>query len=1047
MTGRGFIRQRVTMPFEIAKVDLVERRYFWLLLVFAVTPIASGEDISFNRDIRPILSDFCFACHGPDEHSREADLRLDDRDAAVEYGAIEPEDADASLIIERIESTDESLVMPPAKSGKTLSTEQRELLRRWIEAGAVYQSHWSFSPVPKQVVIPQVAEFSQWATTDLDHFVAAKFESRGLRPAAEAERAQWLRRVTLDLNGLPPTIRELDAFLTDDSPDAYQRVVDRLLENDAYGERMASMWLDVARYADTFGYQNDVAMEVWPWRDWVIRAFNDNLPYDDFLTWQIAGDLLPEATTDQKLATTFNRLHRQTNEGGSIPEEFRIANIADRTTTTGTAFLGMTLECSRCHDHKYDPIQQRDFYRLSAYFADIDEFGLYAHFTHGVPTPALLLYAGDQQAQHENAIAKVVECEQRLSKAIESARQQCEQKLDGLPNTFPVAPEAEFHHPLDGEEPGVIGNATRCNGDDQIECKDFPEFGRHDPFTISLWVKPALQQPRMLVLHQSVAAEDSAFRGLQLTIDDGHPEFSLIHFWPGNALRVATIETIPVDHWSHLTVTHDGSGKASGIKIFIDGREAKLEIERDQLTRDIKHVAAWKDMKVGDVPFALGARFRDVGFRDGRLDDLQVSTRRLSDAEVASIYLAAKKTDESLKLSDPMRIQHHLVHSDDHVRSAEEALLAARRRENEIVTGVREIMTMRTAVIPRETFLLNRGEYTNRGEQLRPGTPGFLVDASSDKPDRLALARWLTDDANPLASRVIANRLWHLFFGRGIVVSLEDFGSQGVPPSHPELLDWLARSLMDDGWDLKRLCRRIVLSTTYRQSSLPADPEFFESDPSNHWLARGPRHRLSAEQVRDAVLFASGLLVQEIGGPSVMPYQPAGLWKEAGTGKTYQQSSGEGLYRRSLYTFWKRTSPPPSMLTFDATSRETCTAKRELTTTPLQALVVLNDPQFVEAARVLSEQLLSDHPHDKDARWVQACRSLISRPPTDAELRILGDLYEEQATQFETHPELASEFLEVGEREAKAELPPVDLAATTVVVATLFGYDETMMKR
>ncbi|MEQ1827476.1 MAG: DUF1553 domain-containing protein [Pirellula sp.] len=1041
----------------------MNNRRWWNLVGTILTGLCWGhvqaDEVSFNRDIRPILSDNCFACHGPDKHGRKADLRLDDRQTAIDTGAIQPGKHDASSLVERILSPEEDTVMPPASSGKKLTNQQKELLKRWIDQGAAYEIHWSFIPVPEVVNAPTANELSDWATSELDRFVAAKLIDKGLRPAPQTSKAQWLRRVTLDLTGLPPTLEELNSFEQDTAPESDQRVVDRLLKSEAYGERMASMWLDVARYADTFGYQSDVPMEVWPWRDWVIKAFNENLPYDQFVTWQTAGDLLPNATMDQKLATAFNRLHRQTNEGGSVVEEFRIANIADRTTTNGTAFLGLTMECSRCHDHKYDPIRQNDFYRLSAYFSNIDELGVYAHFTMAAPTPALLLYREDQEAKHSAALADVAQAESKWRTAVDSAtkrfsqerqsqeRQSQERQSQKSSSSWPIPapPSPDFHLSLDGDRPGVVGNCTYCDGDEEIKVKDAPDFGRSAPFSIGIWVKPALAQPRMMVLHQSVAAEDSAFRGLQLTLDDGHPEFSLIHFWPGNAVRVEAIPKIPVGEWTHLAITHDGSGLSEGLRLFINGKRIAQNVERDQLTRDFKHRKEWRDSNAGTVRFAIGARFRDIGFRDGLVDDLQIFKRELTTADVAAMFAAANTSSDRFESTEPMRIEH-LVANDEEVRKAAVELMEARRNENEVVTGVREIMTMRTAVLPRESHILLRGEYHALGERVDAGTPG-LFSESAQGQDRLALANWLVSPKNPLVSRVIVNRFWHLFFGRGIVASLEDFGSQGVPPSHPELLDYLARTLMNDGWDLKQLCRRIVLSATYRQSSKPIELNLLESDPANVWLARGPKHRLSAEQVRDVALAASGLLVRKLGGPSVMPYQPSGLWEEAGTGKSYQQATGEGLYRRSLYTFWKRTSPPPSMLNFDATSRETCTPKRELTTTPLQALVLLNDPQYVEASRVLAEQLVKNNQVDTGARWVEAYRRLVTRSPSALETSIMETLYQRQFEYFNADPVRAVEFLKVGERKADESLPANQLAATAVVVEMLLSYDETMMKR
>ena len=1005
----------------------------------------ADKPVSFNRDIRPILSEYCYACHGPDGSHREADLRLDDRDAAVEYGAIAPGAPDESLLVERILTDDADLVMPPPKGGKALSADQKKLLVAWIQQGAVYQTHWAFRPVPETISAPDAG--GRWARNSIDRFVAETLEERGLAPSRESDRSTWLRRVSFDLTGLPPTLEQLDAFLSDESPNAYEKVVDRLLSSDAYGERMANMWMDVARYADTFGYQNDVAMEVWPWREWVIKAFNRNMPYDQFITEQIAGDLLPNATQDQRLATTFNRLHRQTNEGGSIAEEFRLAGIADRTTTAGTAFLGLTLECSRCHDHKFDPIKQRDFYRLSAYFSDIDEFGLYSHFTFSRPTPAMLLYREGDREAHEAAQAAVERAERELIHARQAARIRWKQDRKALIGELPKAPEPVLHMALEGGVQGVLGDATRCNGDQEIACNGAPEFGRTSPFSFSLWVKPAAEQPRMLVLHQSVAAEDSGFRGLQLTVDSGHPEFSMIHFWPGNAVRIQSTSPIPMGQWTHLAVTHDGSGRADGLRLLVDGKLAEVVVERDGLTRDIRHRREWGDMKVGQVKLALGARFRDVGFRDGLMDELSVFDRQLSLAEVSALYQAVRPDARPPSIDTETAMEHQLLTADATVRAAREKLQRARDHENEVVTGIRQIMTMRHFSGAKPTHILHRGDYASKGEQVSAGTPEFLGQIAAEGGGRLALARWITDSRNPLTSRVAANRMWRLFFGRGIVVTLEDFGSQGALPSHPQLLDYLARSLMDDHWDLHSLCRRIVLSATYRQSSAPGDSSNYDRDPDNVWLARGPKHRLSAEQLRDAALSASGLLVPTIGGPSVMPYQPAGLWREAGTGKSYRQSTGDGLYRRSLYTFWKRTAPPPSMLTFDATSRESCTARRELTNTPLQALVFLNDPQYVEASRVLAERLVASHGDALDARWDELFRRLISRPPNGKERRIVNELYREQLAYFQEDGKRAKELLNVGARPANKSLNQVHVAATTVVVQAIIAYDETIMLR
>ncbi|WP_197454461.1 DUF1553 domain-containing protein [Stieleria varia] len=1014
-------------------------------LVSAASMVQGESPLSFNADIRPILSENCFACHGPDDEARAANLRLDQRESAIDSGAIVDGNPEESLLIERILSDDPDSIMPPPESNKSLTAKQKQILTQWIRQGGEYQKHWSFEPIAESISVPQ--SLDEWPRRQLDAFVAATHREKGFQPSEEAERSNWLRRVTFDLTGLPPTLAELDAFQSDESADAYEQVVERLLKSPAYGERMAVMWLDVARYADTFGYQNDVAMEVWPWRQWVIDAFNDNMPYDQFIIQQIAGDLIEDATPQQRLATTFNRLHRQTNEGGSVAEEFRLTGITDRTTTAGTAFLGLTMECCRCHDHKFDPIKQKEFYQLSAYFSDIDEFGLYSHFTHAAPTPAMLLYEDDQQQKHLAARQAVEAAQVQRNLAIQAARQKWASQPDALIQELPRPRPATYSLPLDGNVDGVVGKATRCNGDDAIACKDAPLFGRASSFSYSLWVRPEIQTPRMIVLHQSRAAEDSGFRGLELVLDDGHPQFSMIHFWPGNAVRVRAVDAIPVAQWTHLAVTHDGSGRADGIQVFVNGQIANVEVVRDKLTRDIRHRAQWGDSDSNASLLALGARFRDIGFRDGALDDLHVYDLQLSSAEVLSLYRAARPGDTEAEITPEMALQHQMLTADSEVADAQAALTKARDAENELVSAIREIMTMQHYDEAPPTHVLGRGEYTNKLERVTASTPALAGGIPTAGGDRMSLAKWMVDQQNPLTSRVIANRMWHLFFGRGIVTSLEDFGSQGSPPSHPKLLDHLARSLMDNDWDLHWLCREIVLSSTYRQSSMVTDPELLQRDPDNVWLTRGPKHRLSAEQLRDMVLSASELLVKKIGGPSVMPYQPAGLWKEAGTGKSYHQSTGDGLYRRSMYTFWKRTSPPPTMLTLDATSRESCTPRRELTTTPLQALVFLNDPQYVEASRVLAQRLIANHDADTSSRWDELFRRLISRVPNDRERTVIQQLYDEQRQYFTDNATEVAAFLAVGERPIKPSKDLSDLAATTVVVQTMFAYDETIMLR
>ena len=1072
-----------------------------LLLLFAPNELAAAPQnpsttersssvvlasIKFNRDIRPILSDACFACHGPDKHSRQADLRLDDRESAMAAGAITPNLPASSSILERIDSHDPDLQMPPAKTGKSITPAQRKLLESWIEQGAHYEPHWAFVPIPNQQIPPtlighdqtsnmQASELEAWNRSPIDRWVLKKLLEQQLLPAKQTDPLTWLRRVSLDLTGLPPAPEWIDSLSKDPSPENKSRLVDQLLQSEAYAERMANMWLDVARYADTFGYQADVNMDVWPWRDWVIRAFRDNLPYDQFLTWQLAGDLLPNASLDQRLATTFNRLHRQTNEGGSIEEEFRQVYVADRTVTAGTAFLGLTFECSRCHDHKYDPISQKEFYSLSAYFADIDEHGLYSHFTRATPTPALALTNADQ----ETKIAEL----RKASESSQAALQKwiAEQSLPSVTSLLEQSPpKPTWEFPLEGLEDGPVGKGSKFNGDDaQSFALNLPnpseegksiqyQLGVETPFSFSLWLKADHHANRVVIAHQSVAAEDAAFRGMQLVLEQGRPQLSLIHFWPGDAIRIESLEPIAVQKWTHLAVTYDGSSLASGLRIFVNGSPCKTQTLRDQLTRDFRYRGEWGDSNAGSVQFSLGARFRDVGFRDGAMDDLRIFTSELSDWDIAQIYFQAK--------SDAVQIERNslaeqaiaerrstLFYNLPEAKGLLADLETKRKAANDYNASLRYIMTMSNALVARPTHLLERGAYDSPRDQVSASPPSNVGAASIPSADgasnRLDLARWMLDDSNPLTARVAVNRWWSIFFGRGIVATLEDFGSQGAVPSHPELLDWLARDFISNGWDLKRLCKSIVLSETYQQSSVPRNSQWEAIDPENKLLFHGPRHRLSAEQVRDAALAASDLLVRKAGGPSVMPYQPSGVWEEAGTGKSYSQAKGEGLYRRSMYTFWRRTAPPPSMMAFDATSRETCTARRETTTTPLQALVLLNDPQYIEAGRQIAQASLlatrtesSESNQANETRLQSIALRIVNRPLTQEELTIAMECLVEQRAYFSSNPEAASEYLKVGDLPPTADLMQDDasrreLAALSVVAGMLMCFDDFVMKR
>jgi len=1049
---------------------------------FCVVPTHAAETgkVDFNFQIRPLLSDRCYRCHGPDSGSRKAKLRLDTREGALkeledDMAIVKPGDLERSELIRRIITDNEDDLMPPPDSHLSLTAAEKELLKRWVLEGAEYKSHWAYLPVEK--VMPPQPRDSKWTKNPIDQFVLSRLEKEKLPLAPQASRETLIRRLALNLTGLPPTPVEIDAFLADKSPDAYSKVVTRYLSSPAYGERMALDWLDLARYADTYGYQNDIERDMSAWRDWVIKAFNDNLPYDQFLTWQLAGDLLPEATREQRLATAFNRLHRQTNEGGSIDEEFRTEYAADRVNTVGTAMLGLTMECARCHDHKFDPIKQSDYFSMFAFFNSIDESGLYSHFTSPTPSPAMLLWPEDKQKQHADLTNKIIAAQVNLTAVAALAKPEFLTWLGAGGQVTPPQPIAHFTFDTvvsnttpDSvtstnfaklvDEPkqveGQLGPALHFSGDNEVICRTVPNFKRADEFSFALWLKPTEKQDRAVVLHQSRAWTDAGSRGFELTLDHGKPFFGLIHFWPGNAIAIRAKQELPLNEWSHLTITYDGSSRASGIQLYLNGTPIETEVVRDNLYKDIGHRAEWGDKEVGKVYLQLAGRFRDSGFKNGVIDDLQVFDVALTAAEVVGragspLPAAIAGPDDGAhgvtRPTNEASFDYFLTRHHEPYRAAMVELKKLREQENALISDIPEIMVMEELPQPRVTHLLKRGAYDTPGEIVPRETPEWLLPFPKDQPrDRLGLARWMVDRKNPLTARVAVNRIWRMHFGRGIVLSQEDFGSQGKLPTHPELLDWLAGWFMDNGWDVKALHKLIVSSATFQQSS-QTKPEIVERDPDNRLLTRGPKTRLLAEQIRDSALAASGLLNRQVGGPSVKPYQPEGLWEATGTGKTYTQDHGDKLYRRSLYTFWRRTAPPPSMLTFDAMSREVCTAKRDATATPLQSLVLLNDPQFIEASRVLGEKLLKRFPKDEAARNREAFRALTGRAPDKTEAKILAQLFAEQKAEFSKNPDGAVKLLAVGESKRDGSLPPADFAALTTLINAIMNFDEFVVMR
>ena len=1048
----------------IAKLNSTRPAYVTALaaLVLASTISTAEDQITFNRDVRPILSDKCFFCHGPDSAKREADLRLDVRDVAVSSGAIVPDRPDESEMLRRILSHDPDVQMPPAKAKLAKLTEPEiATLRRWIEQGAEYEGHWAFLSLLKTALGTHPASD---VSPRIDEVVAAGLAARSLPMQPEANRNTLIRRMSFDITGLPPTSAEVSAFVEDQSPDAVEKLVDRLLASPAYGEKMAVDWLDTARYADSFGFQVDRPWDMWPWRDWVIKAYNDNMPFDDFITSQLAGDLLPHATDEQILATAFNRLNQQESEGGSVEEEYRVEYVCDRVQTFSTTFLGLTFECARCHDHKYDPLTHKEYYQFFAMFQNIDEAGLYSYFTTSPPTPALTM----QDTSSLQKLTGLRLAVSNLETAGEELRRSREPEFaswlnspdrnEKTPLSLPELGRFEFET-LEGDKlansvaadkpavlkgenklaPGRDGNAVEFTGEDSIDLP-FGNFKREEPFTVSLWLKTPDVKHRAVVFHRSRAWTDAASRGYELLIEDGRLKWSLIHFWPGNAASISAKSPLPLNEWVHVVVSSDGSSRAAGLSVSINGATTDVEIVKDNLSREITGG--------GGDNIALGERFRDRGFKGGMVDDFRVFSRRLSDLEALATFDEAAASNVARlpahQLSNTQRatlFDHFLMTADDAWMQHLAALQAARGALAQFNDGLKEIMVMRELPEPKKAYVLYRGEYTQRREEVFAGTPAALSPFPENSPkNRLGLATWLTDPGHPLTARVTVNRVWQSLFGRGLVKTAEDFGSQGSRPLYPEVLDSLALQLIESNWDMKRLVRSIVLSKTYRQRSI-ADDRTMADDPDNEWLARGPRFRLPAEMIRDNALAAAGLLKRTIGGPPVNPYEMAEAFKPAAP------SNGDDVYRRSIYTNWRRTGPPPAMVAFDAPRRAVCAAKRERTDSPLQSLILLNGIQYVEAARVLGESLHRDASGNVESMIEQGCLRCLSRLPDERETEILTLLYNEQLEHFRSHPTDADELLKIGQFPHDTNITPIETAAATILAQALLNHDECVMKR
>jgi mono/diheme cytochrome c family protein len=1093
------------------------KRLIVFVFAFVVCPIAVCWGLSpeaaeavqrrvdFAREVRPILADKCWACHGPDAATHKIKLRLDSEVAATaDLGrgrhAIVPGKPEQSELVRRITAPDEAMRMPPADATHKLSPAEIELLIEWVRQGAKWQTHWAFVP-PVQAAQPAVKN-TTWPKNAIDRFVLERLEREGLAPSPEADRATLLRRVSLDLTGLPPTPAELESFLRDSSPNAYEKVVDRLLQSPRYAERMAFRWLDAARYADTNGYQIDGDRSAWRWRDWVIAAFQRNMPFDQFTIEQLAGDLLPNPTLDQRIATAFNRNHRINAEGGIVPEEYRIEYVVDRVDTTATVFMGLTMGCARCHNHKFDPLTQKEFYQLSAYFNSIPEDG--HSFDQGNSPPVILAPTAGQQdklAQFDREIADAEQQIQSLAMKTAGEQRRWEQSLREAKSPQHWFPDEKLivQIPLDEGAAAVFNSSDREHHDKYDRKPDdkplqfetgfkqgTPRFvaaptgqgaafdgqlyfdgGIHadyrykttskdyfERFTIAAWVYPESEQSGSIVTKVSdnaaeVENNEPRAEGYGMYFVNGRVHFNMVFRWGEDTLRVETEEPLPLKQWHHVAVVFDGTRSWDDrIAIYVNGQPRKLRFRQRNFF--LLFGGSKNTLKIGA---GGGPAFR---FK-GAMDEVRMYSRAL-DAEELAVLACADSLDAiaAMPASKRTRAQSLKLHRGFVARAAPEELKGAWQKRFDLNAErlkfhdtIPTLMVMEELPVPRPAFLLKRGAYDAPGERVERGVPAVLPPMPAEySSDRLGFARWLVSRDHPLTSRVQVNRFWQMLFGVGLVKTSEDFGVQGELPSHPELLDWLAVEFQQSGWNVKALLKTMVMSATYRQSSRMT-LQMQQRDPDNRLLARAPRVRLPAEMIRDQALAVSGLLVEQLGGPSVKPYQPDGLYKDmAFSGLTgYHRDKGEGLWRRSLYTFWKRTVLSPTMQVFDASAREFCTVRDKRTNTPLQSLNLMNDVTYVEAARALAERMMKEGGESPRQRLTWAFAAAVSRPPKATEIELLLRNFDRQRAFFMANPADAGRLLSVGDKEYDKKLSPSELAAYAATASLILNLDEAITKQ
>jgi hypothetical protein len=1021
-----------------------------LAMCFTAIAVADDSDVNFSRDILPLLSNTCFTCHGPDEANRQSDLRLDNHESALmkqESGqaAIVPGHSDQSELFRRLVSSDADVRMPPPDSGKELTDTQIAIIRKWIDAGAEWSGHWAFQPPEKPLVPPAI---EGWRTNGpVDNFLHARLKTAKLSPEDRAQDEALIRRVTLDLTGLPATISEVDQFLADDSDKAFEHVVDRLLSSQKYGENMARIWLDAARYGDTHGLHLDNERSIWPYRDWVIKAFNSNQPFDQFTIEQIAGDLLPDPTLSQRVATGFNRCNVTTSEGGSIDDEYYMRYAVDRVETTSTVWLGLTAGCAACHDHKFDPLTQKEFYQLFSYYFSLTERAMDGNAL--LPPPVVKVPSTTQVQQKGQYTQQLTAIDATIAKLLSEFKY-----IDPNPTEALGELSEEQFVWIDDELPP--GAKPEGNSPWQfVEAPDHPvHSGRKSH--VRTGAGEAITQ------HFFTGATD------KLKIGENTRLFAYAYLDPENPPQTLQLQ-FNDGKWDHRATW--GADKA-----FLAGRNDALNRQMGQLPETGKWVRLEVDASAVGLPPGSqlnGWAFTQVG-GTVHWDTAGIVSQSLSEKQKRSLFAWEQFRTKTKQPALPPEIQKLLDvkkakrtpeqteqltrYYKQHVHPDSRAMLAAplteqtelKKKIGDIENAVPSTLVMEDRPKPRQAYILERGQYTEKREPVSSAVPEWLAPPVANAPsNRLGLAEWLIQPNHPLTSRVTVNRFWQQFFGTGLVKTSEDFGVQGEHPSHPALLDWLAVDFVESGWDVKRFVKQIVMSATYQQSSR-VSPEKLAADSANRLLARGPRFRLDAEVIRDQALALSGLLIETIGGRSVKPYQPAGLWKPVGFGgsntSVFVQDKGDKLFRRSMYTFWKRTVPPPSMVTFDAPNRETCQVRRARTNTPLQALVLMNDVQYVEAARKFAERVIAEGGSRVDERVTFAFRSVLSRSPNTNELQSLTNLFEEYKSIFRGDPASAVKFLSAGESPVNDQLDPNELAAWSMVTHLLLNLSETVTK-